>query len=239
MAEPEHGGGFPLTQVWSPGECLQAEREVLGFYLTGHPLEAYLNRSTGLGDCNLSQLAEHEDGAQVVIPVGVSGIRQYHGGRGTMAFVQLEDLHGQAEMVCFAKLFSESAELLAADTPLLVAARVDKSRGDEPTLVAEAITTLDLIMPTLVAEIQISAASIAWDEVTLARLKSAAQGGKARLSFHVRLPDASVAILRTGPCIEWSDDVKTQLDARFGTEAVHLRCKSWQPPRKQQVRRGS
>jgi len=174
-----------------------------------------------------------------VIAVGISGIRQYHGGRGTMAFIQLEDLHGQAEMVCFAKLYSESAELLAADEPLLVAARVDKSRGDEPTLVAEAIASLKLILPSLVTEIQITSASIAWDEVTIARLKSAAQEGKARLSFHVRLPDASVAILATGPRIEWSDHVKAQLDARFGSEAIHLRCKPWQPPRKQQNRRGN
>jgi len=239
LAEPENHHGFPLTQVWSPGECLQAEREVLGFYLTGHPLEAYLDRSSGLGNCNLSQLATHEDGAQVVIPVGISSIRQYHGGRGTMAFIQVEDLHGQAEMVCFSRLYSESAELLAADQPLLVAARVDKSRGDEPTLVAEAIASLDMILPELVTEIQISAASIAWDEVTLARLKSAASGGKARLSFHVRLPDASLAILSTGPCIDWSDHVKAQLEARFGTEAIYIRCKSWNPPRKQQLRRGS
>ncbi len=239
LAEPQADDGFPLTQAWSPGECLQAEREVLGFYLTGHPLEAYLNRATGLGDCNLSQLSEQEDDAQVVIAVGISGIRQYHGGRGTMAFIQLEDLHGQAEMVCFAKLYSESAELLAADEPLLVAARVDKSRGDEPTLVAEAIASLKLILPSLVTEIQITSASIAWDEVTIARLKSAAQEGKARLSFHVRLPDASVAILATGPRIEWSDHVKAQLDARFGSEAIHLRCKPWQPPRKQQNRRGN
>jgi len=233
MAEPEGDGGFPLTEVWSPGEVLQAEREVLGFYLTGHPLEEWLGRADGLGNCHLGELSERDDGADVVIPVGISGIRPYSGGRGTMAFVQLEDLHGQAEMVCFAKLYAEVAELLAADTPLLVAARVDKSRGDEPTLVAEAIAGLDEIMPELVTEIRISAASIAWDEVTLARLKAAARGGRARLSFHVRLPDASVAVLTTGPCIDWSDQLKAQLDARFGPEAVHLRCRAWQPPRRQ------
>ena len=239
MAEPEGNQGFPLTQAWSPGECLQAEREVLGFYLTGHPLEAYLNRASGLSDCNLSELSDREDGAEIIVAVGVSSIRPYHGGRGTMAFVQLEDLHGQAEMVCFAQLYAEAAELLAADESLLIAARVDKSRGDEPTLVAEAITSLDTILPELVMEIQITAGSIAWDEVTLARLKSLAQGGKARLSFHVRLPDGSLAQLVTGSCMNWSESVKRQLDARFGTDAIHVRCKAWQPPRKQKMRRGS
>jgi len=243
MAEPASNQGFPLTQVWSAGEILQAERDVLGFYLTGHPLEAYLNRTTGLSDCNLSQLSDREDGAQIVVAVGVSSIRPYTGGRGTMAFVQLEDLHGQAEMVVFADLYSEASELLAGDAPLLAAVRVDKSRGDEPTLVAEAIVAVEFILPALVSEIQISASSIAWDEVTLARLKTSIQtedsASKARLSFHVRLPDASLAILRTGPCITWNDEVKAQLDARFAPESVHLHCKGWQPPRKQQAKRGN
>ncbi|PJA31509.1 MAG: DNA polymerase III subunit alpha, partial [Zetaproteobacteria bacterium CG_4_9_14_3_um_filter_53_7] len=222
---------------WNPGECLQAEREVLGFYLTGHPLEAFLKRTQGLGDCNLSELAQREQDAAIVIAVGVSSIKTYNGRSGTMAFVQVEDLHGQAEMICFAKLYAEVSELLLGDDPILVAARVDRSK-DEPVLIAEAITSLDGILPELVQEIQITAGSIAWDEMTLARLKSMATGGDARLSFHVRLPDASLAQLITGPCIGWNDAVKTQLDARFGPDAVLLRCKSWQPPRKQQARRG-
>ena len=238
VAEPQAGeGGFPLMESWNAGEQLQAEREVLGFYLTGHPLEAYLNRFQGLGDCNLSELGLREHESQIVIPVGISSIRPYNGRSGTMAFIQVEDLHGQAEMICFAKLYSEASELLASDEPLLVAAKVDTSK-DDPVLIAEAITAIDTILPELVHEIQISTASIAWDEVTLARLKSMATGGSARLAFHVRLPDASLAQLITGPCINWSDAVRTQLDARFGVDSIRVRCKPWQPPRKQQARRG-
>ena len=238
VAEPEAGdGGFPAMAKWSPGECLQAEREVLGFYLTGHPLESYMKHVRGLGDCNLAGLDSLEDGSQRVVPAGVSSIRPYHTGRGTMAFIQLEDLHGQAPLVCFAKLYAESAELLQADEPILVAARLDRSK-DEPTLIAEAIASLDAILPELVDEVRITAASIAWDEMTLARLKSIAQGDRARLSFHVRLPDASLAQLITGPCLNWDKAVKAQLEARFGADAISVHCKTWQPPRKKQAQRG-
>ncbi len=238
VTEPQIGDGdFPLLKSWSHGEQLQAEREVLGFYLTGHPLEAYLNRFHGLGNYNLAELAACEHESQVVIPVGISSLRPYNGRNGTMAFVQVEDLHGQSEMVVFSKLYGEAAELLASDKPLLIAAKVDTSK-DDPTLIAEAITALDDILPELVHEIQISAASIAWDEVTLARLKSMATGGTAKLAFHVRLPDASLAQLMTGPCINWSDDVSKQLDARFGIDSIRVRCKLWQPPRSRQMRRG-
>ena len=238
VAEPVMGEGKPESEApWNVGELLQAEREVLGFYLTGHPLEQYMSLTIDLGDCNLGGIADKPDGSEVVIPVGVSGLRPYHGARGTMAFVQVEDLHGQVEMVCFAKVYDAAAEFLHADVPLLVAARVDRSK-DEPVLIAEAIAPLDTILSELVDEIEITAASIAWDEMTLARLKSMAQGGDARLAFHVRLPDASIAHLVTGPCFRWNDSVKSQLDARFGPDAVRVHCRPWQPPRKQQARRG-
>jgi DNA polymerase-3 subunit alpha len=238
IAEPEGDqSGFSPAPKWSAGECLQAEREVLGFYLTGHPLESYMGRIKGLGDCHLGEIGSREDGSRIVVAASVSGIRPYHGGRGTMAFIQLEDLHGQAEMVCFAKLYAESSELLASDAPLLIAARVDKSK-DDPVLIAEAIIAIDVILPELVNEVRISAASISWDEMTLARLKTMARGGNARLAFHVRLPDASIAHLITGPCLRWDDAVKAQLDARFGPDAISVYCRPWQPPRKQQARRG-
>ena len=238
VAEPDVGdGGFPSAPAWNTGECLQAEQEVLGFYLTGHPLEACLKQVRNLGSCHLGELASLEDGSQVVVAAGVSNVRPFHSGRGTMAFVQIEDMHGQASLLCFSKLYAESMELLQADQPILVAARLDKSK-EEPTLIADALVLLDEILPELVDEVHISAASIAWDEMTLARLKSIAQGGKARLAFHVRLPDASVAQLVTGPCLRWDSAVKAQLEARFGADAITVHCKAWQPPRKQQARRG-
>ncbi len=235
LAEPE-SQQFPLTRIWSPGECLQAEKEVLGFYLTGHPLEACLAHASGIGNCNLSELSRFENDHPIVVPVGISSIRPYNGRSGTMAFVQVEDLHGQAEMVCFANLYAEVQELLAGDAPLLVAARIDKSRGEEPTLIADAIATIDAMLPELVTEIEITTDSISWDEITIAHLKNAATGSKARFSFHLRLPDGSLALLKTGPCVDWSDELKQYLEARFDADAIHLYCKTWQPPRKQQKR---
>ena len=240
VAEPEGAGQlFPELRPWNASESLRAEREVLGFYLTGHPLEAFIGRVTGLGDCHLGQLADLEDGARIVVPIGVAGLRQHHGAKGTMAFVQIEDLQGQAEMICFAKIYAASSEALKADKPLLVAGRVDKSK-DEPVLIAESIAVLEEILPELVDEVRISAASIAWDEVTLARLKgvTGGQNAAARLAFHVTLPDGSVAHLQTKPCLHWDAKLKAQLEARFGAEALHLHCRPWQPPREQNARRG-
>jgi len=223
-------GLFPNLPEWSQGECLQAEREVLGFYLTGHPLEEHLANTTGLGDLNLSQLAEVADQSNVVIPVGVSSIREHKGGRGTMAFIQVEDLFGRAEAICFAKLYEGSRDSWHADQPLLLAARVDASK-DEPTLIVEAVKLLDEIFPSLVARVRIESSSIAWDTSIISEIEtlSREKPGDVRFQFHVRLPDGSIAELESKPLLCWDRDVESWLKQRFGPESVHIQCRPWKP----------
>ena len=223
-------GLFPNLPEWSQGECLQAEREVLGFYLTGHPLEEHLANTTGLGDLNLSQLAEVADQSNVVIPVGVSSIREHKGGRGTMAFIQVEDLFGRAEAICFAKLYESSRDSWHADQPLLLAARVDASK-DEPTLIVEAVKLLDEIFPSLVARVRIESSSIAWDTSIISEIEtlSREKPGDVRFQFHVRLPDGSIAELESKPLLCWDRDVESWLKQRFGPESVHIQCRPWKP----------
>ena len=223
---------------WSLGEQLQAEREVLGFYLTGHPLEEHLGRVSGLTNAHLGQLADLPDGARLTLVAAVGGVREHRGARGTMAFVQLEDLHGRAELVCFSNIYTKARDLLQPDVPVLVAARVDASR-EEPVLIAEAIEDFASALPPLVATIRMDLGSLGLDEVTLARLKGMmAPDGPARLAFHVRLPDGSTAELESAGGIVWTPALQGQLESRFGCQAVHLACRPWQPVVDQRQRRG-
>ncbi|MDX8395468.1 MAG: DNA polymerase III subunit alpha [Mariprofundaceae bacterium] len=231
VSEPAGGTGlFPLLSKWSQGECLQAEREVLGFYLTGHPLEEYLNNINGLGDTHLGFLSDLEDGAKVIIPIGISAIREHRGARGTMAFIQVEDLHARCELVMFADLYGEHRELLQTDQPLLLAARLDLSK-DEPTLLAEALTSLTEIIPQLIGRVRIDCSSIALDDDTLASVKSlpSLKQGDIDLQFHVHLPNGNIAELETSTRFDWNNDVKLSLQERFGKEALHLFCRAWKP----------
>jgi len=232
VAEPvgENGSLFPDVEEWSQGECLQAEREVLGFYLTGHPLEEYLSNCTGLGDVNLSQLGDVADQSTVVVPIGVSAIREHKGGRGTMAFIQIEDLFGRAEAVCFAKVYEATRDIWHSDQPLLLAARVDASK-DEPALLVEAVEPLAKMLPELVVRVRIESSNIAWDEETIAGIEAlcSEKPGDVRFQFHVRLPDGSIAELDSKPMVSWDKDVESWLKERFGADAVHLQCKKWKP----------
>jgi DNA polymerase-3 subunit alpha len=232
VAEPvgDNGSLFPDLPEWSQGECLQAEREVLGFYLTGHPLEEYLNHTTGLGDLNLTQLGDVADQSTVIVPIGVGAIREHKGGRGTMAFIQIEDLFGRAEAVCFAKVYEATRDIWHSDQPLLLAARVDASK-DEPALLVEAVEPLEKMMSELAARVRIDSSNIAWDESTIAGVEKlcAQYPGDVCFQFQVRLPDGSIAALDSRPMLGWCREAQEWLKERFGAEAVQLQCKKWKP----------
>lgn len=235
VAEPQGlQGGFPDVQPWGMGECLNAEREVLGFYLTGHPLEEYLGRVEGLANTNLADIKHLSDDAIAVVPIGVSHVRTHRGARGMMAFVQVEDLHAGAEMVCFPELYQEVSEYLDGEQALLACVRIDRSR-DELSLIAEAIAPLESVLAEQLACVRITGSALAWDTATIARLKKLAEKnpGEGSVSFHLRLADGSQAELSSDLSLCWNSDVKQNLRAWFGVDGIHLVCRPWQPERKE------
>jgi len=236
VAEPRGlKDGFPDVQPWGMGECLNHEREVLGFYLTGHPLEEYLGRVKGLANINLEDVQRLTDGARAVIAVGVSSVRTHRGARGVMAFVQVEDLHASAEIVCFAGLYQEVSEYLDGERALLASVRVDRSR-DELSLVAEAIEPLESVLVSQLACIRIVVSTLAWDEAAIARFRKLADKnpGDARVAFCLRLADGSCAELSSELSLCWNSEVKQNLRAWFGVDGVHLVCRPWRPKKEKQ-----
>jgi DNA polymerase III alpha subunit len=149
-----------------------------------------------------------------------------------MAFVQVEDLHASAEMVCFADLYREAAPWLEGEQALLVAARVDRSR-EEMSLVAEAIEPLEAVLARQVEAIRLESSAVAWDAERLRDFRALAEAhpGGARVRFRLRLGDGSIAELSSSIGLCWNEEVKQALRGWFGADGVHLRCRPWRPER--------
>ncbi len=224
---------FPDVTPWGAGECLSHEREVLGFYLTGHPLEEYLGRVEGLTNANLANVKQLPDGARAVLAVGVSSVRTHRGARGTMAFVQVEDLCSGAEMVCFAGLYRDAAEYLDGEKALLAAVRVDRSR-DDISLIAEAVEPLESVLPAQIDRVCISTSALAWDGKAITDFEALVtqNPGHARVRFLLDLADGSQAVLSSTATLCWNREVEHSLRAWFGVDAVRLVCRTWQPESK-------
>jgi DNA polymerase-3 subunit alpha len=115
---------------------LAFEKEMLGLYVSDHPLlgaEGVLRRRT---DGSLADVAEWEDGSVKVLGGIVTGLQRKWTKRGElMAVFTIEDLQATCEVMVFPKAMTEHGHKLADDTVVCVKARVDK-REETPKLVA-------------------------------------------------------------------------------------------------------
>ncbi|HET9154956.1 MAG TPA: DNA polymerase III subunit alpha [Solirubrobacterales bacterium] len=128
------------AEEFDRAEMLAMEKEVLGTYLSSHPLAEVGPALRARVDCSLAQLAGKPDGAWVTvggIVVECKKIRTKSGNQ--MMFATLDDVEGQVEMLVFKADQSESAEVIQPDSIVLVRGRLDhKDRGETKLVVQEA-----------------------------------------------------------------------------------------------------
>ena len=130
-------GDYVECEPWDRRELLVRERQALGFYVSGHPLERYLKGAAGLGKLGAAAIAEcagMDDWAPIKIAGMVEGYREriFKDGGGKVAFFDLEDLTGRVNVKLRARDIELYAPVLAAGEPVLVTGKVSfPQRGDD------------------------------------------------------------------------------------------------------------
>lgn len=127
----------PLPEVpeFSQEEILAMEKELLGFYLSGHPLEPYAKSLHRLTTHTLARLTELADGTPVVVGGVLVGFRKVITRRGEpMAYLVLEDFGGQVEVLVFPRVYERCRDWLFKDQVLLVEGRVDREEEEVKVL---------------------------------------------------------------------------------------------------------
>lgn len=138
----------PLPDVapWPYSELLAKEKEVLNFYLSGHPLDHYRDEICGFStlDCSEDSIKEKNDGASVLIGGVITTEKTITQRNGKpMAFLTLEDFNGSIELVVFADTYAEYAYLCAVDSMVLVRGKVQKkNRDNEAKIIVEKMMAL-------------------------------------------------------------------------------------------------
>ncbi|BAY32200.1 DNA polymerase III alpha subunit [Nostoc carneum NIES-2107] len=135
-----------------PQEKLRMEKELLGFYVSDHPLKSIKQSSLVLAPINLSQLGEQRDDMMICAVVMLNGVKKVITKKGDpMAILQIEDLTSQSEAVVFPKNYERISSLLQVDARLIIWGKVDR-RDDQTQFIvedAEQVETVKLIMVEL------------------------------------------------------------------------------------------
>ncbi len=151
-AEVETGAGFDDARIEIPDlefekrQRLAFEKEMLGLYVSDHPLmgaEASLRRRT---ECLLTELEEAPDGAIRVVGGLVTALQRKWTKRGDlMAVFQLEDLQTSIEVMVFPKTMQKFGHVLVDDAIVIMKGRVD-TRDDQPKLMATEVERFEPIV---------------------------------------------------------------------------------------------
>lgn len=136
---------LPEVAPWSQQEKLAFEKEALGFYISGHPLEPYEEQLRRLGPVEAAALMDLEDGTRVGMAGVVRSLKEITTKKGDrMAFVVLEDRTGSVEVVCFPELYRRARELMVSEQPIWIEGTFRREEENSGLKVlAEGVSTLD------------------------------------------------------------------------------------------------
>lgn len=132
---------MPAIEELPIDQILLYEKEMIGFYVTGHPLDKYrslMNKFTAI-----NQLADVRDGASVKVAGLIASAKRITTKSGDMmCFVALEDFTDQIEIVIFPRLFHAAGRLLLPDMPVMISGRLNANE-ESMKIIADAVTPLD------------------------------------------------------------------------------------------------
>lgn len=142
---------FPWAEPFPMETQLAQEKEVLGLYVSGHPLEKYsgvLQQKTNLNSSMLGSFEELQatgivDGGRVVVGGLVDHLKSQVTRTGKpMGFLTIEDLYGRMEVVVFPRPFETYRALLKPDTPVLVRGKINYNEEMNISIICDEVTSL-------------------------------------------------------------------------------------------------
>jgi DNA polymerase-3 subunit alpha len=227
---------YPEVEEWLEKEKLAAEKEAMGFYVSGHPLDGFAADLPRLCSATTASLAAMADDSSLRhSEVGVGGVvtalreRPLKSGQGRMAFVTLEDLHGHCEVLVFSKVFAESEQLLKGSEPILVRGSPmveGDDRGTNVKLRAVGVERLSDARASRTSRLELSIPVHALNSDKLERLKELLVANHGEVPARLTITDPHVfetvialpETLKVNP----SDELLVRVDQLFGQKVVRL-----------------
>jgi DNA polymerase-3 subunit alpha len=234
MLRPPDLDRYPEVPEWSPSERLAHEKATLGFFLSGHPLDAYRDVIASYTTCDTTSLAQRVEEAQlaggpdekeVAIAGLITGIRTLRTRKGdAMAVFRLEDQHGGAEVVVFPDLYRSNFGLLSNDVAVLVRGKAEAGEEAGKVLAAK-LTPLDEVRQREASSMTVRIPLDSFFEDTLPHLRELLEQhrGACTLKFELSREGYRV-VVRPHPFlrVEPSPELVSSLEAMCGEGAVEL-----------------
>lgn len=156
---PEEEMPLLIREELVSSQILAMEKELMGLYVSGHPLHAVESQWRNKISATLGELGELKNGQKVIVGGIITNCKQSTTKRGeAMAFLTLEDLTGSGEIIVFPKTYLHYRDLIKSDNQVLIKGKLDRPEERENKIIAEEFYLLEeqsvhLKLPPTVNEI--------------------------------------------------------------------------------------
>ena len=219
---------MPNLAEWDRRELLAYEKDSLGFYISGYPLEGYEDIMEKFANADTLTIQEMADKSGVRIAGLVKGVKVIRTKKGDpMAFVSVEDMHATVEVVVFSSVYVETSHLLEDDNPVLIQGRVQKDEKGVK-IIADSLIRMEDAEETWTANVHVNLDLGLIEKRHLERLYEVLKknAGSCKTLLHLRDPgryDTVVALpdrLKVKAGVALTRDVK----AIFGYNPIETVC---------------
>ncbi|HEX2329515.1 MAG TPA: OB-fold nucleic acid binding domain-containing protein, partial [Candidatus Angelobacter sp.] len=154
-----NGETLPNVPEWDEHQRLASEKEVLGFFITGHPMEKYADKLMDFHALTTEAICQMKNGTgrdEITTAGVISGVRVMKSRKGDLyANAVLEDMTGTVEAIVFPEAYKRLQNVLKQEIAMLVKASVRVEEGSNPKVAISTLTPLDEAKPKLPRSIRV------------------------------------------------------------------------------------
>lgn len=224
----EGGGGAyhqkPDLPEWPENEILAYEKELLGLYVSSHPLAQHEETLTRFTSFSLMDLPEMREGQEVVIGGLIANVKRHTTARGKrMAFLTIETLEGACEVTVFNDVFEERVALLIPDQIVMISGRINW-RNNEPGMIASDVMPIEEAETRLTQAVHIRLQTVGLQDQLLNELAEVLgnEPGPCDVYLHCQTPEhGEVTVHATDACrVHPGKELREKVEALLGPDTL-------------------
>ena len=243
IEEPEEQGGashvIPELEEFPDKTKLTMEKEVLGTYLSAHPMAEFQPLLTAFCSHTTTQLKDVKDRSEVIVGGMISSIKLANtrnpkpGAPSRYANFDLEDLEGAARCICWPNDYERTGHMIEAEQVVIMRAKVDKRGGaDDVNLIANEIIPIEEANERFMAGIKINVHQGKHDEAMLPQLNEVLRGYPGKMPVTVALEMLAgdrVQVKSNRHKVTISPELRARLDDLLGENSHSLQVSPPKP----------
>jgi DNA polymerase-3 subunit alpha len=210
---------------WSEEERLTSEYAMLGFYVSGHPLEKYASRLEEMKSVCLSEIEGMRNGKEITVAALIVGTRPMRSKKGARwAICTIQDMTGIQELLAFPEAFGKLENVLKPRVPLLMKVRVQVEEAGTRLSLQEARSMEGMGEKVAVAPVRIrmNLENLAGDMVDRLQDIFVSFPGRNPVVFDIVRPDGTIAKMATERRVKVSAELLSAIRDACGAQAIDM-----------------